>query len=115
MVAGSLTVWWKMGQTARNEKMRIRSNVNLGALLEAQGGYHAAFDAAFSVRAPTHSLLFLAGSISATSCAQPRSSVCLQVHTTQSQSARACIQSCMHTHAHYTTLSHVLHCTCQLP
>ncbi len=36
-------------QTARNEKMRIRSNVNLGALLEAQGGYHAAFDAAFSV------------------------------------------------------------------
>ncbi|KAK9832779.1 hypothetical protein WJX81_000319 [Elliptochloris bilobata] len=37
--------------TARNEKMRIRSNVNLGALLEAQGGYHAAFDAAFSARA----------------------------------------------------------------
>ncbi len=32
--------------------MRIRSNVNLGALLEAQGGYHAAFDAAFSVRPP---------------------------------------------------------------
>ena len=61
------------GQTARNEKMRIRSNVNLGALLEAQGGYHAAFDAAFSVSAPAPCIaccFYHADSISTTSCPQ---------------------------------------------
>lgn len=59
MVAWTLSAGWVSRQTARNEKMRIRSNVNLGALLEAQGGYHAAFDAAFSVNAlPLHIIFY---------------------------------------------------------
>lgn len=111
VVAWPLMTGGATGQTARNEKMRIRSNVNLGALLEAQGGYHAAFDAAFSVSIPTHSLFFLVmlAAFLATSCAQPRSSTCSRLAFILSQSAHACIQGCMHEHACNTAKCITLH------
>lgn len=102
MTAWLLTAGCVLMQTARNEKMRIRSNVNLGALLEAQGGYHAAFDAAFSVSGPPPITVcwfqYHADSILAASCAQPRSMLYLHVHKTLPQSAHAQTQGCMHDH-----------------